>query len=104
MSEALPEEAKVLPRLIDAAQERKKPRLVTILFFDFSNETRERKLNLLGVFDRLFVAPETKKSHQFGIFLRIAQVYNDRVEVTIYGPTGDKMGDFGFDTSSEAEE
>ena len=64
----------VLATNIDVAQERLKPRLLALLFCDFTNVTKDDKPNLLGVFDRIFVDPEKRTTPPFVIFVRVAEV------------------------------
>ncbi|MBI3649821.1 MAG: hypothetical protein HY231_02095 [Acidobacteria bacterium] len=70
----------------DVETEREKPRLVSLLFYDFSNRTETGKFNLLGVFDRLSVELEKKRTHAFGMFVKVAQVSGGIIRVFIREP------------------
>lgn len=70
---------------IDVSQEKKKPRLLCLLFCDYTNLTKDDKPNLIGVFDRIFVDPEKRKTPQFVVFVRVAEVMN-AFDITGFGP------------------
>jgi hypothetical protein len=83
---ALAEETEALPGVsIDVVKERAEPRVVALLFFDFSNITTEGKHNLLGVFDRVSL-PGGQRNLAFGFFLRVANAVEGPLEVLMYGP------------------
>lgn len=86
---------------IDIAQERVKPRLVALLFFDFLSFTKEDKPNLLGVFERVFVPRDEKKVPPIGFFLRTAYTVRGRIQITIYAPSGLATGGFGFELDEQ---
>ncbi|HKZ79363.1 MAG TPA: hypothetical protein VJ124_13900 [Pyrinomonadaceae bacterium] len=52
-------------RHVNVPEERKRPRLLSILFCDFASFTIDKKVNLLGIFDRIYVHPEQKKTPVF---------------------------------------
>ncbi len=87
----------VAPPEIDVAQERVKPRLTAMLFFDFANITNDGKPNLFGIFERIFVSADEKKVPQVGFFLRTAYTVKGRILITIYAPSGQATGGFGFE-------
>jgi hypothetical protein len=97
----LAEDTEALVKTVDAIKEREKPRLVSLLFFDFINETKDRKMNLIGVFDRVYVDPEVKRTHPFGIFCRVGHAFTDPLQVTIFDPSGELTGGLMFDFSKE---
>ena len=86
---------------IDVAAERKKPRLLSLLFCDFANSTHDKKVNLLGVFDRIFVHPETKQTPVFTLYVRTAETVGERLTVTLFNPAG-KPG-LGFQFGGEEQ-
>lgn len=88
---------------IDVTVERERPRLVSLLFFDYTNSTENRKLNLLGVFDRIRVNPETMQTHPFGIFVRTGQTFDGEVNVRIIDPNGVVVAGFDFEASFPAD-
>lgn len=73
---------------LDTAKEREKPRVLSILFCDFANFTIDKKVNLLGIFDRIFVHPEQKKTPVFTLFIRTAETIEERLNVTLFDPKG----------------
>lgn len=94
------EEVATIPTVsIDVAKEREKPRLVSLLFFDDANEGANAKVNLMGVFDRIWVNPETLQTHPFGIFIRTGWTFDGEVVVRILDPNGVVVG--GIDYSTE---
>jgi len=70
---------------IDVSVERKKPRLLSLLFCDFASFTKDDKVNLLGVFDRIYVGQEEKLTPVFNVYIRTAEVV-DGFASTIFGP------------------
>jgi hypothetical protein len=96
----MPEETVVEPRVIaDLASKTREPRLVSFLFFDYANETTDRKVNLLGLFDRLYVDQETKRTVPVGIFVRTGNTFDSPVNVQIADPEGKVVGGFSFEVS-----
>jgi hypothetical protein len=89
---------------LDLDAEKAMPRLVALLFFDYGNETADRKLNLVGVFDRLFVDEETKKTVPIGVFLRTAQTVDLPVYVSIISPEKKAVGGLQFSIARESTE
>jgi len=77
---------------IDPSQEREKPRLMSLLFFDYANTTLEGKLNLMGVFDRIYVDQVTKKTTPIGIFVRVCKAWDYPFRVTIISPDNKPIG------------
>jgi hypothetical protein len=99
------EETAAIPEVnIDVAQEREQPCLVSLLFFDYVNQTNNRKLNLIGVFDRVRVNPETKKTHPLGVFLRTGQTYDGDVTVKVFDPNGALVAGFTFQPNVPPEQ
>ncbi len=86
---------------IDVAVERQKPRLLSILFCDFASLTLEKKVNLLGVFDRIFVHPETKRTPVFTLFVRTAETIDERLTVSLFQPNGKLSLGFHFGGENE---
>lgn len=91
------EEAVTQPETtIDVAAERQKPRLISILFYDFLNETKDGKPNVLGVFDRLFVDVNRKRTSAFGLYIRTAQTFAEPVKVFVFSPENTLTAGFSF--------
>lgn len=86
----------VIPANLDPEQ----PRLVAILFFDYSNQTEAGKLNLNGIFDRLFVDTKEKRTVPFGIFVRTAKTLDAPVQVAILTPKRKPTGGIAFSVNS----
>jgi len=96
------EEAKFEPEVyIDVVQERERPRLVATLFFDFSNQTVEGKHNLIGVFDRIFVSSDRKRTHSIGIYIKTAYTFDGQVQVAIFSPSNKPTGGFAFASATK---
>lgn len=81
----MPSEATELTVSINVDDERKKPRLLSILFCDYVNQTKEGKVNLLGSFDRIFV-DKGAATPKFIIFLRTAETLDGELKLTIISP------------------
>jgi len=75
----------------NARIEREKPRLLSLLLCGFSNFTIDKKVNLLGVFDRIYVPPENKRTPVFTLFVRTAEAIEEPLAVTLFTPDN-KLG------------
>jgi hypothetical protein len=73
---------------IDVAEERRKPRLLALLFCDYLNWTREDKTNLIGIFDRIYVHPERRATPTFVLFTRSAETTEEGLSVRVFAPDG----------------
>jgi hypothetical protein len=82
----LPEAFAAYVSTINMEDIRKRPRLLSLLFCDFYNQTSDGKVNLIGIFDRIFVHPEIKKTPAFFLYVRTAETFEDLVSVRIFGP------------------
>ena len=93
------EDTAAIPEVnIEVAQERAKPRLVSLLFYDFANRTGNGKLNLLGIFDRIIVDAEKKRTRSFGLFIKTAETHDGIIRILILDPNGQLIAglDFGL--------
>lgn len=93
------EDTAAIPEVnIDVTQEREKPRLVSVLFYDFANRTGNGKFNLSGIFDRIFVDAEKKRTRSFGMFIKTAETHEGIIRVLILDPNGQLIAalDFGL--------
>lgn len=86
---------------VDVKKERGKPRLVSLLFFDYSNVTKTDKLNLLGVYDQIYVDHITKKTTPIGVFVRVCKAWEFPITVTIFDPDNKAIGGVAFSVSAE---
>jgi hypothetical protein len=86
VSDALLGHVAEIPVSIDIETELQKPRLISLLFCDFVNETDDKKANVLGVFDRVYVHPDNNITPRFWLFLRTAETHKGRVNTTIIAP------------------
>jgi hypothetical protein len=82
---------------VDIEQERKKPRLLAILFCDYLNFTKDDKANLIGIFDRVYVHPEHKMTPQFVLFLRSVETRDEPLKVRVFNPDGKFEVEVAFD-------
>jgi hypothetical protein len=93
----LPDEAVLTSEWpFDLDEEKVMPRLVALLFFDYGNETADHKLNLSGIFDRIFVDKVAKKTVPIGVFVRTAETFDTPVYVSIVSPESKPVGGFAF--------
>lgn len=79
-------------------EERKRPRLLSILFCDLINITKEDKVNLIGIFDRIFVHPERKQTPLFSLFVRAAELADEPSYITVFKPDGTAVTGVVFGT------
>lgn len=80
----------------NVADARKRPRLLALLFCNHTNTTKDDKANLIGVFDRVFVHPEVKKTPQFVIFIRTAETTQEPMLLSVFNPDGTPAVAFEF--------
>lgn len=88
---------------IDVAVEREKPRLVSLLFFDYANRTGNNKLNLIGAFDRIYINPEIKRTPPIGVFVRTGRTYDGEVILTVFNPKGEMVAALAFKSDIAVE-
>ena len=70
---------------IELSKERKKPRLLALLFCDFASIAKDDKINLLGTFDKIYVDPEKRTTPMFVVYVRVAEV-SEAFAITVFGP------------------
>lgn len=86
---------------LDVASERTKPRLLSLLFCDFASFTLDKKVNLLGIFDRVFVHPENKLTPVFTLYVRTAEAIEEKINVTLFTP--DNQAGMGLQFGGEEQ-
>ncbi|HUE84427.1 MAG TPA: hypothetical protein VMM84_20160 [Pyrinomonadaceae bacterium] len=86
---------------LDLPRERKRPRLLSLLFCDFTNSTADLKINLLGIFDRIVVHPEINQSPAFVVFGRSAETYDDVLWLTVFDPDNHPAAEVKFDPPTQ---
>ncbi len=79
----------------EVAAELAQPRLEAILFFDAARQGGGRRTNLLGLLDRLFVAPE-ERTAPVGVFVRVAGPLHPSISLVITAPDGTGAGSAQF--------
>jgi hypothetical protein len=75
---------------LDIELERKRPRLLALLFCDFSSLAKDDKANLLGIFDRIYVDKEKPITPTFVAFVRVAEVTNS-FDITMIAPDNSRV-------------
>ncbi|HYN24970.1 MAG TPA: hypothetical protein VES69_07980 [Pyrinomonadaceae bacterium] len=70
---------------IDLPTERQRARLLSLLFCDFVNFTKDDKVNLLGIFDRIYVHPEKRMTPNFAMYIRVAEITSG-FAITVFAP------------------
>lgn len=87
----------------DIAQDRKKPRLVTIAFCDLVSFEASGKVNLIGCFDRIYLNNESATGH-FYLYVRTAETREGHIDVTFLNPKNKPVAQAAYDVSlTEAE-
>ena len=74
-----------IPPNIVVAEERKRPRLLGLIFCDFASTTKDDKPNLLGVFDSIVVDRERRITPPFVVYIRVAELA-DTFVTTVFNP------------------
>jgi hypothetical protein len=82
---------------INAAAERKTPRLVAILFCAYVSSDKEGRNNLLGCFDRIFADPATKQTGQFILVVRTYETREKGIVISILDPANKIVAAVVFD-------
>ncbi|MCM3874446.1 MAG: hypothetical protein ND895_27460 [Pyrinomonadaceae bacterium] len=82
---------------IDLPGGRARPRLLSLLFCDFSNRTDDRKINLLGIFDRIYVHPDIMRSPPFVLYGRAAETFEDNLWVRVFDPDNEPQVEMKLD-------
>lgn len=90
-----------IPATIDLSIERPKPRLIALLFCDFMNMTGDKKANLLGIFDRVYVRPDSILTPRFSVFVRTAETHETPIRTTVYAPDGTAIAQFTSVSTTE---
>jgi uncharacterized protein DUF6941 len=82
---------------VDVSGGRTKARLLSLLFCDYSSMTDDRKMNLLGIFDRIFVHPEHRQSGRFVLYGRTAETFEDSLWVRVFDPDNEPSVEIKID-------
>jgi len=86
---------------LKVADEKAKPRLLALLFCDHINQTKGDKVNLIGVFDRIYVPPDDKRTPVIALFLRLAETLEGPITVSIFDPENKPALAFQIDGNPE---
>lgn len=92
-----------LPAL-DLGSEVARPRLLSILFCDWSNQTIEKKINLIGIFDSIKVSRPDGETPPFTLYLRMCNVKAGNLMVDIFSPSGDRIGHAEFEFQQDDQD
>jgi hypothetical protein len=82
---------------VDVSGSRTRSRLLSLLFCDYSSITDDKKMNLLGIFDRIFVHPEEKQSGRFVLYGRTAETFEDSLWVRVFDPDNEPSVEIKID-------
>lgn len=93
----LPERLKEYLARYNFLDVRKEPRLLALLFCDYINTTGDDKVNLLGVFDRIWVHREGRLSPRFVVFGRVAEAFKSPLWLTVLDPDNEPKAEIRFD-------
>lgn len=86
---------------VNVALERKKPRLVALLFCHFFSLDAEGRSNANGCFDRIFADPATNQTGQFILVVRTYETRQGGLTVTILNPKNKAIAAVVFDPPSK---
>jgi hypothetical protein len=73
---------------VDALKVWQQPRLLSIIFCDSYKVADDAKTDLMGIFDRIYVHPESRHTPQFILFVRTAETTDGALEIICYAPDG----------------
>ena len=82
---------------VDVQKERAKPRLASILFCDYWNQTEDGKTNLMGIFDRIYVHSKGRLTPNFVLFIRSVNTIEESLKVRVFAPDGSPAVGIDFD-------
>jgi len=85
---------------VNLSDEKSKPRLLALVFCDYMNRTEDGKINLIGIFDRIYVNPEKKKTPRFALFIRFAEALDGPVTLTVFEPMEQPVFGLQFDPNA----
>lgn len=74
---------------VDISKEWQQPRLISILFCDSFEIAEDGKLNLAGIFDRIYVHPKVKQTPPFTLSIRTAETTDGTMLTICYAPNGE---------------
>ena len=98
---ALTETLKNYISKVDVSEIKRKSRLLSVVFCDFANRTNDGKVNLLGIFDRIYVHPDNKISPPFILYARTAETFEDNLWVRVFDPDDKPVAEIRFDPPTE---
>jgi hypothetical protein len=99
LQQEAPPQLKEYTSRLDLENERAKPRLLAVLFADYLNHTKEDKVNLMGVYDRIYVNRELKKTPPINLFVRLSEALETPISVTVFSPANKPMSSVQFAAS-----
>jgi hypothetical protein len=81
----------------DFSEIRQRPRVLSVLFCDYANRTDDNKVNLIGIFDRIYAHPEKRMSPPFIVYARTAETFEDNLWVRVFDPDDQPVAEIRFD-------
>jgi hypothetical protein len=102
--QAIIERLKQYASAVDVSGGRTRSRLLSLLFCDYSSMTDDRKMNLLGIFDRIYVHPEHQQSGRFVLYGRTAETFEDSLWVRVFDPDNEPSVEIKIDPAEAAEQ
>lgn len=97
----IPESLKRYAAALDIPEVKQTPRLMSLLFCDFASKTDDGKMNLLGIFDRVYVHPEIRMTPPFVLYGRTVETFEDNLWLRIFDPDHSPRAEFKFDPPAE---
>jgi hypothetical protein len=85
---------------IDATRERKKARLVALVFCMYFSIDQQGRKNLLGCFDRIYADPVTKQTGQFILVVRTMETRSGELVASILDPNNQSIAAIIFEAPS----
>lgn len=82
---------------VNVHEERARPRLVSILFCDYWNQTEDGKTTLAGIFDRIYVHSKGRLTPNFVLFLRSVDTVEEGLRIRVFAPNGSPVMGIDFD-------
>jgi hypothetical protein len=105
MEEGAKEQGTFIPKVsINVAEERKKPRLVAILFCEYATQTATETPVFAGCFDRLYFSKgEAKVTSLFYLYVQTGETRQGDLQIAIFSPNDELHMAISFDMGEGRE-
>jgi hypothetical protein len=86
---------------VDVATALATPRLEVAAFADYASMSKQDKISIAGIFDRILIDKDTKQSNGFFIFVRTAETVRGNIQITLMAPDHTPVAAVIYDASAK---